>query len=164
MTEPDAFIDVAPQPPRRRSRWVLPVIASMAVLLIAAGALVTWMALGNRAAAPAMPVTINGTAVLVHSISVLNLDDVHCEGMNAYADIKPGTQVTVTDPAGAVVAVGILDGGRMIGVGMTRTCRFTFRITNVPSGKGFYGVEVAHRGRVQFPESELGSVILSIGS
>lgn len=78
-----------------------------------------------------------------------------------YSDIAMGAQVTVTDPAGAVVGLGKLKDGIVVedpilspgnGGG---TCAFFFEVPSVTAGLGRYGVEVAHRGVVRFDEVDL---------
>jgi len=82
----------------------------------------------------------------------------------ATTTLRAGASVTVTDPGGTVIAIGTLDGGRMNGSGLTRTCTFTFTVKGVHAGKGFYGFEVSHRGIVQVAEADLArSVGLTIG-
>lgn len=84
-----------------------------------------------------------------------------CWGKGGFDDMKAGTQVVVSDPAGATIAVGsMLDGQTQYGdleVGgepLQSSCQISFIVKNVPAGKGFYGVEVSHRGRLQYTESE----------
>lgn len=84
-----------------------------------------------------------------------------CAGRGAHDDITAGTKVVVTDNTGATVAVGALDQGQPVlnpddGT-RAESCMFTFEIADVPSGRGFYGVEVSNRGKVQFKEADLGS-------
>jgi hypothetical protein len=79
-----------------------------------------------------------------------------CSGSGGYRDIQAGAQVVVTDAAGTVVAVGSLS------VGIAETfmiCRFGFGVAGVPAGRGFYGVEVTHRGQVRYAEADLKSPI-----
>jgi hypothetical protein len=82
-----------------------------------------------------------------------------CAGSGGYSDIAEGAPVIVTDPAGKTVAIGQLKSG----AGSAGTCIFRFDVHPVPTGLGFYGVEVSHRGRVQFKESELTGISLTLG-
>lgn len=85
-----------------------------------------------------------------------------CAGEGGYDDLHAGTSVTVTDAAGATIGLGKLGQG-FLNPGAS-TCSFSFNVTNIPAGKGFYGVEVSRRGRVQYPEADLvKDVVLSIG-
>ncbi|WP_320067855.1 hypothetical protein [Micromonospora sp. RTGN7] len=93
--------------------------------------------------------------------------DTGCVGTGGYADIREGAQVVITDAAGATIGLGKLDQGKLDGTLPGRTadiCKFTFHLASVPSGKGFYGVEVAHRGTVQYPEDKVfGALALTLG-
>lgn len=83
-----------------------------------------------------------------------------CETSDGYDDLAVGTQVTVTDEAGTVLAVANLEEGSSTG----STCEFPFTIS-VPPGHKFYGFEVSRRGVIRYTESQVrsGSVSLSIG-
>jgi hypothetical protein len=141
-----------------RPGWVIPVVASLVALLAIAAGIAAW-ALLRPTAAPASSsagtLTIQGGLTLNASLSVLNLDDLHCEGMDGYDDIRAGTSVTVADASGATIAVGKLGDGRLNGSGFTRTCGFVFTVADVPAGKGFYGIEVSHRGRMTYAEADV---------
>ncbi len=66
----------------------------------------------------------------------------------------------MSGPDGVTVALSALEPG-VLETG-TR-CRLPFTV-DVPAGKGFYGIEVSHRGVVRFREADLaGKVDLSIG-
>lgn len=83
-----------------------------------------------------------------------------CHGENGFDDMKIGTTVTVTNSDGKVVAVGAVDGATPSGV----DCVMSFTVPDVPSSD-FYGVEVAHRGSVQFSRDQAKSgVVLTLGS
>lgn len=73
-----------------------------------------------------------------------------CRGGDGYSDIVEGTAVTVYDAAGTVVATGYLGGSTREG----GTCRFDVSVSDVPTGRRFYKVEVSHRGTVQLTEGE----------
>ena len=73
---------------------------------------------------------------------------------NGYADIVSGASVVITDPAGKTIALGALGDGR-VAAGDSTTCDFPFTVPDVPAGAKFYGVEIAHRGIVQFPEAQM---------
>lgn len=87
-----------------------------------------------------------------------------CAGDGGYDDIRAGAQVVVTDADGGTVALGELSQGRMDGSVPDATCQWRFTVADVPAGAGFYGVEVTHRGALQYTEQELRSPIsLSLG-
>lgn len=83
-----------------------------------------------------------------------------CTGRNALANVAQGAEVVVTDNAGTTVGLGKLGPGEptLNPADQTRaeSCAFMFAVGDVLAGKGFYGVEVAGHGRVQFPEAQLG--------
>ncbi len=84
-----------------------------------------------------------------------------CIGQGGYSDITGHDQVVVTDAAGKTVAIGRVVKGTTDG----ETCEYTFLVPDVPSGLGFYGVEVGRRGRVQYNEEQIRQgVKLTLGS
>jgi hypothetical protein len=88
-------------------------------------------------------------------------------GRGGYSDIKPGASVVVTNESGTTIAVGSLGPATATISGTGRnavgdSCDFTFAIPDVPDAK-FYGVQVSHRGVVQFSPSELGDIALTLG-
>lgn len=76
-----------------------------------------------------------------------------CIGQGGYSDIHNGTQVVVTDADGRTLALGRLTGAE-VGGGLD-VCAYTIRIGDVPGGHDFYGIEVSHRGRVQYSRSDV---------
>ena len=106
----------------------------------------------KRAAPPPAPApttfVLRGVLTLNHGW--LRSGTGSCTGSGGFSDIHVGAQVVVTDAAGAVIAVTELGEG----VVLDKECFFGFRAVAVPLGRGFYGVEVTHRGRVQFSESD----------
>lgn len=115
------------------------------------------------AAAPSpKPLVVLGSVDLGHSEFGWNRDPLACWGSGGYGDLKTGAQVVVTDAAGATIAVGsiIKSNPGTSWVEETDTyradsCTLDFRVADVPPGKGFYGVEVTHRGQVQYAENDL---------
>lgn len=177
MTSPEpAFrLDPAPAPvsppPRRRGRPALLVVS--ALVLVAATAGGTWWLTRPAVSAPTPAASPTAPAPLP-IFGHLDLDDVvfsahpgdECWGHRGYDDIRGGAQVTVTDTAGKVIGVGALDPGHVAydSSGAAYMCTFTFVVTGVKAGGGFYGVEVAHRGRVQYAEAKLAAAIaLTLG-
>jgi len=73
-----------------------------------------------------------------------------CAGDGGYTDIHAGTQVVITDRSGATVAVGQLGRGSRI----NSYCELPFNL-DVPGGSDFYGIEVSHRGVLQYPRDRL---------
>jgi len=76
-----------------------------------------------------------------------------------YQDLVDGAQVAVLDASGAVIGVGalvstgleLIDGGDALNEAY---CGFTFRVEDVPKGSGFYGLEIASRDALRYPEAE----------
>lgn len=140
-----------------RTRVLAGVGVAAAIVLIGVAA--------HAMAAP-KPINITGTFTLTDT-PVFGLDSSidttsdGCEGTGGYNDLHQGTPVTVTDQTGAIVALGSLTSGVPSG----DSCMFVFGVSNVPAGKGFYGVAVSHRGSVQYTEQQLrDGVSLSVGS
>lgn len=82
-----------------------------------------------------------------------------CGGRGAYDDLVTGAPVVVTDNAGVTVGMGKLGDGdpELDPSDSTRAiaCIFFFAVGDIPTGKGFYGIEVGGHGRVQFTEAQL---------
>lgn len=113
--------------------------------------------------------TAPSTVALVGSMSLttaeswtsgghLNVGD-RCRSEAGYDDIAPGAEVVISDDAGRTLAITQLGAGH---ISQGFNCRFPFR-TRVPAGKGFYGIEVTHRGVIKFPERAIGHVVLTLG-
>lgn len=179
-----------PQPGARRSpaAWIVGGIALLAVLgVIAAVVLVIGRAGGDEdapaapkaapASASAAPATISVRGSITLGLGDFNWDDGNgkngfvtsatCAGRGGYDDIAVDASVTVTDASDTVVALGKLDGANPVGFSDAQTptaCKLSFTIPGVPAGKGFYGIEVSHRGAVKFEESKLAAPVeLSLG-
>lgn len=104
-----------------------------------------------------------------------------CVTDGGYSDISVGTQVTVKDAAGKVLALGSLGAGRTTdnkqamgawneqtssfeSVVKASTCTFYFSVENVLEGESIYSIEVAHRGELRYNRADLGtSLALNLG-
>lgn len=90
-----------------------------------------------------------------------------CGGSGGYSDITEGAAVTITDQGGTVIATGQLDAGHAEVGDSNRpiSCTFTFSVLHVPGDKTFYGVQVSHRGAIQFSadRAKSGDVGVSLG-
>jgi hypothetical protein len=136
-------------PRRKRRTGLIAALVIAAVLVLAAGGTLTYLVLRGDT------FTISGSLTIASGRSVGD-----CIGTKGYDDIRGHGQVTVTDAAGAVVAVGALDSGESWQSG----CRFQFSVANVPSGKGFYGIEVGNRSPIRYAEADLkDELTLSLG-
>ncbi|MFF5201757.1 hypothetical protein ACFY3B_19360 [Micromonospora parva] len=111
--------------------------------------------------------TVTGTLMLDDPSGFAWHSTTGCSGTGGYNDVSPGAQVIVTDSTGATVGLGKLSTGILEtapGATAADGCKFSFIVQDVPTGKGFYGVEVAHRGSVQYPEQQLfGALSLTLG-
>lgn len=80
-----------------------------------------------------------------------------CFMSGGYSDIGAGTQVRVVDDTGRVIALGALGVGEAVDtlpdVKGTDRCRFEATVAEVPMVDVF-GVEVAHRGVVNFKRED----------
>jgi hypothetical protein len=141
----------AQAPTRRRRTW--PVYAGIAAVLLAG--VVALVVVLNRGGG----FTVSGTMTLqLAGLADANLrsDGIACDGTSeaaggGYSDVATGVQVVVSDSAGKTIAVGALSRGATKG----QSCVMPFTVGGVPAGKGFYGVEIGHRGRLQYPEADL---------
>jgi hypothetical protein len=131
----------APAHPRRRRTLVL---ALAAVAVLAGGAGAAYYLSGDE------HIDVRGRFVLADRDGFTAVDGGHCAGNGGYSDISTGTQIVVTDDAGRTVAVGKLGEGNWI----NSYCELPFAV-DVPAGSGFYGIEVSHRGRVQYSADQL---------
>ena len=90
-----------------------------------------------------------------------------CSGIDGYNDMSGGTQVKVSDSAGKVIGLGELEPGvaRQTNEGQqgTNVCVFDFTVSDVPEGDGIFGVEVSHRGVIQFTRADADEVLLTLG-
>lgn len=156
----------------RRPGWVVPVVAALAVALLATGGLAVWaLTRPNGVPTPtgsssATTFTLYGDVTLTTSRGVANLSGAQCEGMGGFDDLRSGTDVTVYDAAGVSIGVGELGTGQLNDFGANRTCVFPFAVDNVPTGRGFYGIQVSHRGKVTLAETAIttGAAHLEIGT
>lgn len=143
----------APEPqakPRPRRLWLF--VAIGACVLVAAGVGAVLVLRGDT-------ITVSGTLELRNPDGFHQVGGSHCVGDGGYSDIAPGAQVVITDDTGKTVGVGSLGAGSWIGA----HCEWPFEV-EVPGGSAFYGVEVSHRGRVQYPADRLNEpVTLSLG-
>ncbi len=136
MTDEPGQPPIAPRPSRTR-RYVL---AATVIVVVALGATAFYLTTRTNT------FTITGKVLLTASGATFN--GVMCRGKGGYEDMRDGAQVTVTDAAGATIALGKLGGGLSGG----SSCDFPFEVANVPSGHAFYGVTVGGRKGLQFNE------------
>lgn len=82
-------------------------------------------------------------------------------GTGGYDDISEGVSVVIYNADGKKVAAGALEAGRS--EGDNGLCVFDFKVPDVPSGDGPYGVEVGNRGQVTFKEDQADKIVVSLG-
>jgi len=149
--EPLTRIGQPPATPQRVHRGKRPVLIAAAAVIA-----LTLIAGGVYLFARPKDFDLHGTLELRHAATV----SAGCIGQGGYSDITGYNQVVVTDGSGKTVAIGQTTKGTSNGL----ACVYEFVVPNVPSGLGFYGVEVGHRGRVQYNEDQVRKgVKLSLG-
>ncbi len=169
-----------PSPTPRRMRPILVGCAVLGVALITALLLIRPDDQAPQPAAAAATPSATPTTLTVQGGLKLGLGDFIwdeigtvgqpgplCAGSGGYKDIAIGAPVSVTDAAGTVVALGEISDSIPKGFSEAETptsCELRFSVGKVPAGKGFYGVEVSHRGAVKFDEASLAEpVVLTLG-
>lgn len=163
----------APHRQRGRAPLVAGIVAGAVVLMLATGAGVWWVMRPDRNAAAGVDVASSGN-MLVAGVIRLRIGqfawnskaDPTCYGWKGFDDIRGGAQVTVTDDAGKVLAVGKVDTGTAEGItdepdGTHRadSCALPFRVS-VSRGHGPYGVEISHRGVLHYEEGNTATIAL----
>jgi hypothetical protein len=115
------------------------------------------------AAAGAKVFTVNGTLALGPGQFVPE-DGTSCAGTPAYKDLTLGATVTVTDSVGGILGTGKISDMTLNGLGTNGTCDLKFAVTEIPTGKGSYGIQVASRPVTKYDESKvrLGQLQLSV--
>lgn len=91
-----------------------------------------------------------------------------CIASDGYGDISEGTEVTVYDAEGSIIATGSLSKETFVEAEDsldTNACQYTVRVPDVPGGHDFYQVEIGHRGKVRVtePEARAGQFAASLG-
>jgi hypothetical protein len=147
-----------PTAPPGKLRWVVGCVAAVVALVAVASVL--------------MPKGIEGRAVMPDTITVagiVTLTDNEgfvghssggtCAGTGGYDDLALGTSVTVYDGGSAIIGGGYVNAATYNG----NACVLAFEIPEIPAGKGFYQVEISHRGKISEDEKnvELGTLYFS---
>ncbi|MFI9078105.1 hypothetical protein ACIGW8_16720 [Streptomyces sioyaensis] len=85
-------------------------------------------------------------------------------GIDAFADLRPGTPVRVFDPSGNQLAQGRLKAGTA-GKVVGNSCTWPLEVHGVPGGATQYGLRIGKRAELTKTREELESgVDLSFGS
>ncbi|MFF4417498.1 hypothetical protein ACFYY8_33655 [Streptosporangium sp. NPDC001559] len=104
---------------------------------------------------------MSGTVTVADFSAVTTMDEVRCATRGGYSDIQEGAQVVVTDASSTTIALGRLAYGSW---NRHTGCVFLFNVEGVPGGHKFYGVEVSHRGRLQYTAEQVAQPLaLTIG-
>jgi hypothetical protein len=159
-----------PRPPRRRNTAVIvfSILGALAIIIATVAVTLSVTGSGKKPVVPAAATT--PAPIVVRGVIALNLpafiwNPGGCAGKDGYDDIAKGGGVTITDANGTVVGVGAIDEmtPQMSGDGSyVLACNAYFTVENVPAGKGFYGVEVTHRGSVKFDEATVASGLVKL--
>ena len=136
---------------------------------IAVASCVLLVGCSPQPAATPSPATFDVTGTMTISRVMLEASDGDsCTGIEGYDDIKTGAQVKVSDDAGKIIGLGALKAGLARDTNEswrgTNLCVFDFQVKGIPEGPGMiYGVEVSHRGVVQFTRDQADSIALKLG-
>ena len=138
-------------------------------LAIASSLIAVMLLTGCAATAPkAKPtpttLTVTGMLALTDASSVFDQGTTCLVVGNGYADIKEGAPVVITDASGKTIALGALDPGKA-DASDSSTCDFPFTLKGVPDGQKFYGIQISHRGIVQYTRGQMiDSPTLTLGN
>jgi hypothetical protein len=84
------------------------------------------------------------------SFSSISTSGSTCKGTGGYGDIGPGTNATLKDGDGKILATGSLGQG----AGNATHCSFAFALPAVPEAP-FYQIEVGHRGGLTYSLADM---------
>lgn len=141
--------------PKRRSRRRVLVLALIAVAAlggavgIGGGILFALIQSGKIDNQLSRTFTVTGIVTLSLEDSI-NTGST-CYGDGGYSDMRVGAPVVVTDASQKTVALGTIVSAEEV----SEECRFAFRVENVPRGEDFYGIQISHRGRLQYSADDL---------
>lgn len=88
---------------------------------------------------------VRGTMTLTQA-NAIDQPGERCNGSGGFDDIRQGTQVTVSDGGGDLLAIGELGSGTKLDV---LHCEFDVTVEDVPVAD-FYEIEVASRGGINY--------------
>lgn len=154
--EPPFYLS-AMDPTRKRRTALVAGAVALAILFVAVGVAASVMLSGGKSPFGARTFTVHGTLAIADQSGYTASSAGGCAGANGYNDIGQGAAVVVSDAVGATVALGRLDEGHIAPEG--GRCVFAFSVPNVPAGKGFYGVEISHRGMLKFSEGDAANTL-----
>lgn len=152
---PDTIAVALPGGSSRRTWIVLGAVIFAAVVAAAAFLSVS----GSGALAPRHDITgtfeLSDTSTISSGILAAGST---CEGTGGYSDIGLGTNVTLKDGDGKLLATGSLG----LGKGGSTRCTFTFTLSGVPETP-FYTVEVGRRGALSYSLADMKSFDWTLG-
>lgn len=138
--------DQAPPPTLRRSpRW--PFFVGIAGLTVAAAGVAVFLTT-NSSDTPS--IAVKGTMSVPWDFAK---EGQRCIAGGGYGDIS-GAQVVVSDSAGKTIATTQLQEAGILHLAGGANCVYDFAVA-VPGGEKFYGIEVSHRGRLQYTPEQL---------
>jgi hypothetical protein len=138
---------VEPSAPRSKVRWIVGCVAAVVTLLGVAAILPDRGIVGQA--------VMRDTMTVAGIVKLTDVDgfDGHstggsCAGNGGYDDLAVGTSVTVYDGSSAIIGGGFVNSASYNG----SSCVLSFEIPDIPSGRGFYQVEISHRGKISEDE------------
>lgn len=141
-------------PGNNTARSIVPWVIVAVVALLAIAMVTTAVASMRVAGRAVMPdtITISGIIMLTDDSGFTGHTlGSSCYGDGGYDDLVSGASVTVYDSGDAIIGRGNIDASNFNG----SSCVLSFEISKIPSGKGFYQVEVSHRGKISADETDL---------
>lgn len=142
-----------------RRPWVIAIVSASAAVLVLAMAVAAVVWFFHSAGR----MTVNG-AITIRDASGMTVDSTSgdvCSGQSGYDDIAGGAEVNITDAGSATVALGQLQDGHY---STAQGCVFHWTVTDVPTGKKFYGVTIGRRPAIKLPEAQMRQLVaLSLG-
>jgi hypothetical protein len=130
--------------PRRRGRKIALIVGGVLTAFVLVGGIASAMGGGTSSTHK-----VTGTMAVWDADSYVDSGD--CFTSSGYDDIHEGTQVTVSDHSGKVIAITELDDS--FGKDGDGLCMWSFKV-DVPSSD-FYKFEVSHRGVLVYSASEM---------
>jgi hypothetical protein len=93
---------------------------------------------------------VSGTFTLYDSTSTYS----SCLGQGGYADIGPGTDVSIRDQNNDLIGKSSLGAGAP----SEGACEYSFTVAAVPANMKFYSIEVSHRGALTYSLADMKSM------
>jgi hypothetical protein len=147
-----------PTAPPGKLPWIVGCVAA-GVALVAVAAVLMPKGIEGRAVMPDT-ITVAGIVTLTDNEGFVgHSTGSTCAGTGGYDDLALGTSVTVYDGGSAIIGGGYVNAATY----NDNACVLAFEIPEIPAGKGFYQVEISHRGKISEDEKnvELGTLYFS---